>query len=171
MSKSAEVREQGFSLMELLIAIAVAGILFAIAAMPFSRMNRKSLVEAQLKKIYTDFTEVRSEAMYRKQARAITFTAGSYSVYSSAVTAVPPLRTTTVKNPLVALDTDPVVFDENGLLLNGATVTRVLCISTGAENGAIVDSLVISLARIQQGKWQVPEGAANACTETNIVFK
>lgn len=164
-------RTGGFTLIELIVAMAIAGVLLAIATMQFSDMNRKSVVESQLKTLYADILSLRSEAMFQKRSRGMTISATSYSIYSSAETTVSPLRTTTVKYRFVSNQSAPIVFDERGLLQSAATGSRSVCIDTGGENGAQVDALVLSLVRVQQGKWQTPGGGQNDCKENNIVYR
>lgn len=75
----------GFSLIELLIVIAIIGISVGIATFSFNDWNRKSRVESQIKQMAADINEVRIRALTTKQRHSITLNDFSYvfKTYSS----------------------------------------------------------------------------------------
>lgn len=65
------MKVQGFSLVELMVAIAICGILLAVAVPQFSRMNKKSGIEKQTRELYAAISNARLTAMLNKKATAL----------------------------------------------------------------------------------------------------
>lgn len=80
-----KINELGFSLMELIIVIAVIGIISSIAAINYNQWMVKSAVEAQVKQMVSDIGELRIRALTTKQRHNITINADSY-VFKSYTT-------------------------------------------------------------------------------------
>ena len=55
----------GFTLVELMVAVAVAAVLLAIAAPNFSEMLKQNRVQSQVRELYSQLAYARSEAMAR----------------------------------------------------------------------------------------------------------
>lgn len=68
----------GFSLIELLIVITIIGISVGIATFSFNDFNSKSRVEAQVKQMAADISELRIRALTTKQRHSITLNEFSY---------------------------------------------------------------------------------------------
>jgi prepilin-type N-terminal cleavage/methylation domain-containing protein len=88
----------GFALTELVVVIAIIGILLGIAVPNFNQWQRKSKVEAQVKEMSTDFNELRIRAITRKQRHSITLNANSY-VFRSYSSDEEPISAGTVLPP------------------------------------------------------------------------
>jgi prepilin-type N-terminal cleavage/methylation domain-containing protein len=69
---------QGFSLVELIVAIALIGILMSIATSGFNQWQTKSRVESQVKQMVTDIGALRIRALTTKQRQSITLYPTSY---------------------------------------------------------------------------------------------
>lgn len=76
----------GFSLVELVVVIAISATLLSIATIGFNAWQTKYNVESQTKQIATDFNELRVRALTRKLRHSITLNAQNYvfRCYSSA---------------------------------------------------------------------------------------
>lgn len=149
----------GFSLVELLIVIALISILSAVGTFQFSQYSRKSEIEGQTRKLYGDLMELRGKAMFEKTSRGVRMTSTSYSIYSSAAMAGIPLETKTLKAPIQRNSTEDIMFDTRGITTNKMTVC------TTESNSASVDSIVVSSTRIQLGK--LKEGTN--CDDANVI--
>lgn len=153
------MNRNGFSLIELLITIALITIMLSIATFQFSAFSKKSGVESQTRKLYGDLMELRSKAMFEKRSRGIKLSALSYSIYSSEVMTVNPIQVTALKTPINA---EEIIFDTRGMLQSAATS---VCVSE--TNSAPVDSIAVSTTRIKLGK--LKEGMG--CISENIISK
>jgi prepilin-type N-terminal cleavage/methylation domain-containing protein len=61
---------RGFSLLELLIVIAMIGIVSSIATLDFKQMMNKGRMETQTKEIYSELVKLRIDSMQKKQRSA-----------------------------------------------------------------------------------------------------
>jgi prepilin-type N-terminal cleavage/methylation domain-containing protein len=153
--------QRGFSLIEMLIVIAVIGILAAISWFQFSAYSRKSAMESQIRTLYGDLMEARTKAMFEKKVMALTFAANSYTIAADGVVTA----TKTLNYPITWNNAVAVEYRTNGLLPNAAADGKTICLSQ--VNEAPVDAVVISMTRIQIGK--KIEGAD--CVANKIIAK
>jgi type IV fimbrial biogenesis protein FimT len=151
----------GFSLIELIIVIAIMGIVMSIATLNFQSWQAKNRVEAQTREILADLNEARTNAFTQKKQYGIVFQPNSYVIksYSTASAAASPLTSGTIvttKNLKCGLtkagdsiiDT-PVVFDTTGITFNWFTI---FVSQNSADHSAAVNCIVISTARVNMGK-------------------
>lgn len=158
--------QRGFSLVELMIVIAIAGILLSIATLSWNEMQTKSAVESQIKKIHADLMEVRLQALYGKRARSVVISGQVYKSYSSRVITSTALETKQLRYPVVWNGGGALTFDEQGLTSNQGSLCVLPTDSLAVINSAAVDSLVVSQARINLGKRTGTE-----CNSDNIKQK
>jgi len=160
------MNRRGFTLIEIIITIGVMGILMSIASYSFNEYSRKSAVESQTRKLYSDLMELRTKGLYEKRVVAMRISATGYALYSSySPTMTGPYRTTTLKTPITwnnATVTD-IRFNEQGML-QGVT-NKSIC--ANATNSASVDSVIVSMTMIKLGK--LKDGTS--CVENNIDAK
>jgi type IV fimbrial biogenesis protein FimT len=166
------MRRNGFTLVELLVVMAIMGILFSIATMSWSSMQKKNNVEKDVKLVYADLMALRLDALYTKRARSAVVSGKSFAVYSSNATdsAVRPVLVRGLAYPMSwtpAGSTLTLSFDAAGL--STAATDTVLCSdpesNLAAVNSGSVDSVVISTARIKLGKRQGGSCVASAITQ------
>ena len=124
----------GFSLIELVIAIAIMGIVLSISTLSFNSWTRKSTIEKQTRELFTDISEARTNAFTRKKVYGIVLQPTSYVMksysseveYSSSAAAVANgvvVATKSLKNSLKTTSgsdiTDTaVVFDTTGFTVS-----------------------------------------------------
>lgn len=139
------MNNQGFSLIELLIAIALIGILSGLATFGFSQYTKKSGMVNQTRLLYGDLMEYRVKSIYEKKNWTFKMSAAGYGIYSSVDTTVSPFKSVVFKHP-VEQGVTTIKFDSRGMTNNQGSV----CIA--GTNDAAVDAVVISTTRVQLGK-------------------
>jgi prepilin-type N-terminal cleavage/methylation domain-containing protein len=176
--------KSGYSLVELLIVVTLIGISSGIALFAFKDYDKKGRVEAQIKQMAADISEVRIRALTTKQRHSVTLNQYSYvfKSYSSETWSssaellahgkVIPAGTHSVVYRLKKLDAsnnlinydgtvnDVIEIDERGMVV-GAGVTTVFLGSAASTTGGI-NCLIIHTLRINVGN-QTPSGTA--CNE------
>ncbi len=113
----------GFTLVELLIVIAIISILTGIAAIPSKQWLDKYRAEAEIKMMHTDLLQARSLAMQNSRYHFVVITATSYQIYQDrnnntvydAAGDAPPLTTVTLRYPISSVGTT-ITVDQGGLL-------------------------------------------------------
>lgn len=158
------MNQRGFSLTELLTVIALIGILSAIGTFSFSQYQVKSRIASQTRLLYGDLMEYRTKALYEKKNWTFKIAATGYGIYSSANTAVEPVKTVTLRYGVTSDNAADVVFSTQGQMTVSGNADKSICISS--VNDAAVDSVLISMTRIQIGKKTGADcAAANITTQ------
>ncbi|WP_243371423.1 prepilin-type N-terminal cleavage/methylation domain-containing protein [Geotalea sp. SG265] len=158
--------QRGFSLVELVVVIAIMATLLAIATLNWREMNLKSGIENQIKKIHADLMEVRLQALYTKTPRSVVITDYQLKIYATDDTSVSvaPISVKDLPYKITWNNGTLLTFDAQGLT-NGTQGS--LCIvptgDTSVVNSAVVDSIVVSQARLNLGK-----RTGGACSAGNI---
>ena len=71
-------KTHGFTLVEVIVAIGIISILLSISTISFNSWQIKHKMEAQIKEMASDFSEIRIRALTMKQRHSITLNAQSY---------------------------------------------------------------------------------------------
>lgn len=153
----------GFSLVELLLAIAIMAIMLSIATLEFNRWQVKSNIEKQTRELYSDLMEARATAMMTKTPYAVVFQPNSYMVKryvdendsgspalvlaNGAVVSNRNVTYTFNKGTTGDITDSSVLFDTQGLTNNNFTVV-VVPLKTHLE----VNCITIFDTRINLGK-------------------
>ncbi len=137
---------RGFTLIEILVVVALIGTLLGIATLNFSQYVTKAGIANQTRLMYGDLMEYHTKALFEKKKWTFKFSSNLYGIYSSADTSVAPVATVTLKYPITYSNTGDIVYVSHGL----ASLGKTICVA--AENNAVVDSVVVSETRVQVGK-------------------
>ena len=157
--------QRGFTLVELLIVIAIMGILLSIAVPNFSTMQKKAAIEQEVTTIYSNLMTVRLEALYSKTGRTVGIVGDKLSIYSSQDTTVPPISVITLRYPVSSANL--VQFDSSGMMVQDEISICVDPSGTLADNPGNTDSVDVSAAKIHMGKRQ----SGGLCVPANIEQK
>jgi len=71
----------GFTLVEILITLAILGILLTLAVGNFEGLDEKYKVEAETKQLYADLMDARGRAMQRNRMSFVQINANNYNTY------------------------------------------------------------------------------------------
>lgn len=154
------MRQGGFTLVELIITIAIMAILLSIATLNWNEMQRKSAIESQVKTMHADLMEVRLQALYGKRKRSVVLSVKQFAIYSSNETSVTPISRKDLSYPIAWNSGNTVTFESSGL----TNTEKSICVDPSSDNPGAIDSIVISTARINIGKRQ----SGGSCVTGNI---
>ena len=165
------MRHNGFSIVEMLIVIAIAGILAGLAIAGFTGFSKKYNVDNETREIYSDLMNVRIMAMNKNRTHFVTLSANSYTAYDDTDPAPNGDGTLTVGSDAVALSQKtlsapkylPITwsgsaqleFNSRGL----STTPNTLCIYSNVQ--PFYDCVKVSSTRIIIGKL-IAQGVCSA---------
>lgn len=150
----------GFTLVEIMITIAILGILVTLAVGNFGGLNEKYKVEAETKQLYADLMDARGRAMQRNRWFFVSITSTGYKTYEDSSPA--PDGNGSLDNTADALVTSMTVrhaintnlaggnnfgFNRNGIANDNGTIRFV---STAQPD---YDCITIRPTRIKMGQY------------------
>lgn len=168
------MNRNGFSLVELVVVIAIMVTLMAIGGLIYSTMTRKTGIESQVKTMYADLMTARSQALYRKTCRYVTVAGTQFSVYTSSVCgATAPtsgaIMQKTLRYGITSTPADSICFDQRGMANRvNATITdmsgtyKAICVQP--NDPSLLTSIVVSATDIQMGKLTTGSTCSDAPT-------
>ena len=165
---------RGFALTELIVVIAIIGILVAVVSLDFNSWQKKANIDAQTKELNSDLSDLRLRAIQTKRNHMAIVQANNIT-FCSYTTEEPVNRTNCTANPPVPAQhgayfsknlkyaitfSGDIGVNSRGLLndffpaVSGGTFnSRQTIIVTPSGTGASVDCLVVSDTRINMGKY------------------
>jgi prepilin-type N-terminal cleavage/methylation domain-containing protein len=159
------MKQDGFTLVELILVMAIIGILLAVGTLDFSRMTSQYTIDNQTRALYTDLMDTRLKSMYKKKSHYVKLAASTFSVYSSIDSGGNPMGlalTKVLKQPITWGTPNTIEFNSQGLTTDIGSV----CVADGGNPGAN-DSIVVSMARINMGKRK----SGGVCKSVDIEIK
>jgi prepilin-type N-terminal cleavage/methylation domain-containing protein len=156
----------GFTLVELIVVVAIVGILLAIVTPNFQDYTKRSNIDGQTKMLFADLQEARGRSLFERKTVSVALTSNVLKVYSSATVSVTPLIQKTLKHPVTLTNSALITFESGGIC-NSATPAsdQLICVQT--ENSAAYDSIIISPTRIKMGK----RNPGGACASASVQAK
>ncbi len=150
----------GFSLLELVVVLAIVGTLLTISTIAFHNWMRKSRVEAQIQQMMADINSTRLRAMTSKQRHSIVLDADKYAFrsYSSEAESIDngrlisnptDVRFRLKKDATTNFTGERYEFDQRGILQG---IGNVMPILIEYEGDAAKDCLNLQGIRVTAGK-------------------
>lgn len=157
----------GFTLVEVLIVIAIMSILLSITSMQFTDYLRRGAIERQTKELYSDLMATRTAAVTQHSPRRVIVTPTVFTFISSAMgnnsgrTTRTLARTITWSGRGTATQTE-IIFDERGTFnIDVSAGNTTICVDPSLES-VLYDRIVVFSTRIHLGKATVFEGACDS---------
>ena len=160
------MNRRGFSLIELIIVMAVIGIIMAIATVNFNSWQRKATIERQTRELHADLNAARTDSIFRKTRHSIVLNPNNYIMKrytspdeDSTAGGIVVLRkdVSYVISKLSGTFADEhIVFDTRGFVTFNPPTIKI----NPSDSGAAFDCIVISTARTNLGKVE-----SNACVQ------
>jgi type II secretion system protein H len=124
-------RLHGFSLIEMLVVIAIVGIIAGLATVSFAGLARKYKIDNQVRRMHADFSNVKVMAMTKGRTHFVTLNANGYTGYEDSDPAPD-------GNGTLAVGSDRVVLTSNQSL-NMSTVTNQQSLPIAWSGDAEID--------------------------------
>jgi prepilin-type N-terminal cleavage/methylation domain-containing protein len=175
------MKKDGFSLLEVLVVIAIIGIMAGMGVANFQGLMRKQNVANQTRRMHSDLMNFRIMAMTNNRTYFATLSAGGYTAYAdtspgpngddaltvgsdSVVSTTQSLNLSTVKPadflPISWSGGNQINFNARGL----STTPKTICIYSDVN--PLYDCLKISPTRVVLGKLSVQGSCSDATCNT-----
>lgn len=163
------MNRQGFTLIELIVVMAIMATLLSIGALEFSKWSRKNSREAQVRELMADVTTAQINALQQKRRHRLEISSGSYAIrrYASAAdTTGTVILQKNVNAPLTVQGAPSwIEFDTLGASNVGGT-PRAICLQDNSQEN-MVDAIVVGRSKINLAK----RNAGEACQSDKCILK
>jgi prepilin-type N-terminal cleavage/methylation domain-containing protein len=179
--KGSRSRLHGFSLIEMLVVIAIVGIIAGLATVSFAGLARKYRIDNQVRRMHGDFSNIKVMAMTKGRTHFVTLNENSYTGYEDShpapdgdgILAVGSDRIVLTSNQSLNLSTvtnqqsQPIAWSAGGSSYTMAFNSRGLCTTTNnticifSSVNTRYDCINVSQTRITLGKLAV-QGVCSA---------
>ena len=163
----------GYSLIELIVVIAILAILLALATIDFNTWQRKSIVERYTKELYSDIQNARMKAAFTKKRQRIVL--GTQQAQFWSYSSEGDLGGTNVSTKILPLSltlnagwtpANIIDFDTRGIMNDPVPPAKVICFTTTVD--AAYDAVIITGALTSMGK---VTNRGSFCAQTNVTQK
>jgi len=155
------IKNQGITLIELIIVISIIGILAVALGFEFTGWIGAYRVESQMKEMYVDLMNARARAMQRNRIHFVTLAATQYTIYEDTNPAPDGNGTLEIASddqvlqrnrdyaivPALAFGATQFNFDKKGLVSHNGTVRLSSSLTPD------YDCIVLFSTRINMGRW------------------
>lgn len=161
------MKNNGYSLTELVVVIAILGTLLGIAGISGKTWLERYRVEAQTKEMFTDLMNARASALQRNRMCFVNFAGAQYTIYedtspgpdgdgvfqSSSDRLIMQKSTQYPIVPALGGSATSFSFDKNGLVSLATPTTATGTLHFDSEAGPEYDCITLCTTRILMGKW------------------
>lgn len=160
------MKNNGYSLTELVVVIAILGTLLGIAGISGKTWLGRYRVEAQTKEMFTDLMNARASALQRNRMHFVNFVGTQYTIYEDTnpgpdgdgyyQSGDTPVMQKSTQYPIVPAlggTATGFSFDKNGLVSLATPTTATGTLHFDSEAGPEYDCITLCTTRILMGKW------------------
>ncbi|NVN89880.1 MAG: prepilin-type N-terminal cleavage/methylation domain-containing protein [Desulfuromonadales bacterium] len=151
------MKSRGFALTELIVVMTIIGIILAITTLDFGSWMRKYDVDAQIKEMHNDLSDVRLKAVQSKMQHDVVFNSSNYVFirYSSEGTPGTNVYRKDLKYPIQFVSGGALQnFSGEVMSVNARGYTfNLYTIVIPGQAVASADCLVVSNTRVNMGKY------------------
>lgn len=169
------MKRKGFSLVEVVVVIAIIGIMASFAVAGYGRLLQRYRVERQLQEMYSDMSRTRYMAMHRNRVHFFVLGGSQYNAYDDTTDGSAPVyngdgilqqssdtavldggQPKSLYFPIQWNGSSTIAFDTKGIARNPGTI----CIPNDVK--PMHDCIIVSQARIAKGCLSNGTGECNA---------
>lgn len=159
------MNRKGFTVVEIIIVMAIAGVLLSMATFQFREYLQKGQIERQTKELYADLLAARSAAVTQQAVKTVTITPTTFTVSGSSPKVLSKAVTWSGKS---SGDTQvQIIFDQRGTFnIDVGSGNTTICVDQSMES-AQYDGIIVYSTRIHMGKLTIGE----VCNSGNVAVK
>jgi len=139
---------KGFTVIELLIVIAIIAIISAVIYKPISIKIQQHKVNSEIKKVYGLLQEARMLAFSRKKSLQFSFSGSNACIYDLSTSPPTQIKCISLELPISFSSGGNLKITDRGTFSNQGTIRY-----TGSTTTPTVNCIVVSTTRVKMGVW------------------